>query len=319
MSIEAILSALRSEDGEFPRGPLLDAAESRDQIVPALLQILQETRENYESLLGRDEYSAHIYSMYLLAQFRDYRAYPLVVDFFRIPEEAIEDLTGDLVPEDLHRILASVSCGDDRLIKGLIEDEDVSGFVRWAAVSSLLTLVACGEKSRKEIVEYFQSLFREKLERKPSDVWTGLVDASLDLYPEEVKADIERCFADELSDLLYSDPDDLKFALQQDKSEALERLRTSPHYSLVTDAVADLDPDRYYDTDESTEEWQTSAMTSSDIAQELDRRRYTPAEEEEPLELKPITRKQDKVGRNEPCPCGSGKKYKKCCGSKLDS
>lgn len=25
-------------------------------------------------------------------------------------------------------------------------------------------------------------------------------------------------------------------------------------------------------------------------------------------------RKTDKVGRNEPCPCGSGKKYKKCCG-----
>jgi SWIM/SEC-C metal-binding protein len=22
-----------------------------------------------------------------------------------------------------------------------------------------------------------------------------------------------------------------------------------------------------------------------------------------------------KIGRNEPCPCGSGKKYKKCCGS----
>ena len=25
-------------------------------------------------------------------------------------------------------------------------------------------------------------------------------------------------------------------------------------------------------------------------------------------------RKKDKVGRNDPCPCGSGKKYKKCCG-----
>ncbi|WP_304055492.1 SEC-C metal-binding domain-containing protein [Nitrosomonas communis] len=22
-----------------------------------------------------------------------------------------------------------------------------------------------------------------------------------------------------------------------------------------------------------------------------------------------------KVGRNDPCPCGSGKKYKKCCGT----
>jgi uncharacterized protein YecA (UPF0149 family) len=23
---------------------------------------------------------------------------------------------------------------------------------------------------------------------------------------------------------------------------------------------------------------------------------------------------ENKVGRNEPCPCGSGRKYKKCCG-----
>ncbi len=28
----------------------------------------------------------------------------------------------------------------------------------------------------------------------------------------------------------------------------------------------------------------------------------------------PQQRKQKKVGRNDPCPCGSGKKYKKCCG-----
>lgn len=26
-----------------------------------------------------------------------------------------------------------------------------------------------------------------------------------------------------------------------------------------------------------------------------------------------------KIGRNEPCPCGSGKKYKKCCGSASNS
>ena len=26
------------------------------------------------------------------------------------------------------------------------------------------------------------------------------------------------------------------------------------------------------------------------------------------------TRRPPKVGRNERCPCGSGKKYKKCCG-----
>lgn len=32
---------------------------------------------------------------------------------------------------------------------------------------------------------------------------------------------------------------------------------------------------------------------------------------------KPVTQRNEgpKVGRNDPCPCGSGRKFKKCCGS----
>ncbi len=35
---------------------------------------------------------------------------------------------------------------------------------------------------------------------------------------------------------------------------------------------------------------------------------------DETLKKKPVVNKTAKVGRNDPCPCGSGKKYKKCCG-----
>ncbi|MGA2149181.1 MAG: SEC-C metal-binding domain-containing protein [Bryobacteraceae bacterium] len=28
---------------------------------------------------------------------------------------------------------------------------------------------------------------------------------------------------------------------------------------------------------------------------------------------KPYRRPEPKIGRNEPCPCGSGQKYKRCC------
>jgi SEC-C motif-containing protein len=37
---------------------------------------------------------------------------------------------------------------------------------------------------------------------------------------------------------------------------------------------------------------------------------------EDPHKPKPqtVVRENPKVGRNDPCPCGSGKKYKKCCG-----
>jgi preprotein translocase subunit SecA len=33
--------------------------------------------------------------------------------------------------------------------------------------------------------------------------------------------------------------------------------------------------------------------------------------------VKQVKLDQPKVGRNDPCPCGSGKKYKKCCGKNL--
>jgi len=37
---------------------------------------------------------------------------------------------------------------------------------------------------------------------------------------------------------------------------------------------------------------------------------------DEPTETnrQPVTRESDKVGRNDDCPCGSGKKFKRCCG-----
>ena len=36
---------------------------------------------------------------------------------------------------------------------------------------------------------------------------------------------------------------------------------------------------------------------------------------DEPARKNPVRRAGNKVGRNSPCPCGSGKKYKKCCGN----
>ena len=39
-----------------------------------------------------------------------------------------------------------------------------------------------------------------------------------------------------------------------------------------------------------------------------------PADDAEKPAVAPFVRGGDKVGRNDPCPCGSGKKYKQCHG-----
>ena len=45
-----------------------------------------------------------------------------------------------------------------------------------------------------------------------------------------------------------------------------------------------------------------------------EQRRITMSRGEEEEKKKPVRRQEKKVGRNDPCPCGSGKKYKKCHG-----
>jgi preprotein translocase subunit SecA len=46
---------------------------------------------------------------------------------------------------------------------------------------------------------------------------------------------------------------------------------------------------------------------------ELEQARMAGAGDRQPVQR--VVRSGAKIGRNDPCPCGSGKKYKKCCGA----
>lgn len=57
---------------------------------------------------GEGDYMAHLYAMFLLAQFRETRAYSLVVRFASLQGNLLYSLCGDFITEDLGRVLASV-------------------------------------------------------------------------------------------------------------------------------------------------------------------------------------------------------------------
>jgi len=62
---------------------------------------------------------------------------------------------------------------------------------------------------------------------------------------------------------------------------------------------------------------QTDASRMKAVHEEASSLGYGGVEEESRTagKKKPVKRTTEKVGRNDPCPCGSGKKYKKCCGA----
>ena len=227
MEIPEILKALERNTGVFPREALEEAVRRREEITPELLRILEDTVVHAEQIVEEDtesEYFAHLYAMYLLAQFRETRAYPLVVQFARLPEETLDFLTGDFVTEGLDCVLASVCGGDTSLLESLIEDPDADECARGAALYSLLVLVAAGDKTRDEVMDYFKVLFDGRLERTYSLVWDALITGAMYLYPDEVYDRIVAVCEEGLVEEICTGIGEVDEVLAVDRQTILDRL-----------------------------------------------------------------------------------------------
>jgi hypothetical protein len=301
MEITEILRQFERATGRFARTAVEAAVTRQEEITPELLRILEETVDRAVQLDAEGDYMAHLYAMFLLAQFRETRAYPLVVRFASLPGDLLDSLCGDFITEDLGQVLASVCGGELEGIHSLIENADADEWVRAAALSSLVTLVAAGQKSRDEIVSYFASLFRGGLVRQWSHVWDVLVSYSSDLYPAELLDDIERAYEDGLVDPRYIGFDDVKRDLAMGKGQVLARLADDPHRRLVEDTVKEMGWWACFRDDRPSQVKSAGPASAKADPQPI-------ATSSQIKSTKP------KTGRNEPCPCGSGKKHKKCCG-----
>jgi hypothetical protein len=234
MNIQDIFAKLKAPNEKLPYEALKAAIVHREQIIPELLQLIELAHDDRDYLWENPDYLGHIYAMYLLAQFREKLAYPLIIEFFSSPDDEEEPT------DNLGRILASVCGGDDSLIKGLIENEKAYKYARGEAIGALVSLVTCGEKSREEVVAYFQTLYREKIKREPSNdtVWNYLIKHSTALYPEELYEEIKQVYADKLAESWIISLEHVENQLALGKERVLKRLPRK--YSLIDDVVANL-------------------------------------------------------------------------------
>ena len=133
MEISHILEDLVYDNGVLPREAIEAAIVKHNQITPYLLKILEEAIDHVSDIVDDDCYQGHLYAMYLLAQFRETRALPLIIKLFSFEQDIPHAIAGDVLTEDLSRILASV-CDDVSLIQELIETPRVNPYVQAAAI-----------------------------------------------------------------------------------------------------------------------------------------------------------------------------------------
>ncbi len=109
MDIGELLARLDNEhEGSFPQSLVTEVIARREEVTPRLVRILEDIDRDPEPWLADAAGMLHIWAFYLLALFRETRAYPLLVRIFSRPGEFAFELAGDVPRQDLGRMLASV-------------------------------------------------------------------------------------------------------------------------------------------------------------------------------------------------------------------
>lgn len=298
MTIPEILKELEVYTRRFPKDALLAAVEQREAITPELLRVLEAVAQNPAEFAKKTDYMLHLFALYLLAQFRETRAYEPIIKIFSAPGEITYDLAGDTVTEGLNRILASVYDGNPGPLRALIENDKADEFVRNAAIESFLVLENVGLMPRAEVVDYFRSLFQSKLERTHSFAWDGLVCVVADFPAPELLPEVREAYKQGLVD-----PGVAGLKEIEADTASPPPWRTKKKH-LITDAIQEMENWAAFHPEEPS--FKPAPIFPSPRVLGALFPTYEPAQ--------PFVR-EVKVGRNEPCPCGSGKKYKKCCGA----
>lgn len=290
-TVEELLDQIAYNTGSFPKEVLGKVIYRREEAVPLLLNILCKVRNNPGKYRDEKGYFAHIYAAYLLAQFRVKEAYPILIDILSLPDDLPYDLFGDSILEAGSRMLASVCKADTSLIKVLAENEKADEYMRSQASEALAILVLQGVLEREEVLAYYKELFQATSIKSNPLLLASLVHACCDIYPEELYEDIKKCYEEDLVDESVINLEDVDDVMKLGQDYVLEESRNDTHLQLIEDTIAELE--RWSCFDEKYRE----RMSSRPIFNSMQ------------TVIKP-----PKTGRNDPCPCGSGKKYKKCCG-----
>jgi len=234
-----LIKEIEYNNGKFPEAQLKEIISRREEFIPELLEILKNAKENYEEILEKPNYFAHIYAIFLLAQFKEKQSFKPIIDLISLPKEIPDDIFGDFLTEDLHKILASVCGGDIEPIKTLVEDSDVNEYVRCAAIKSFIVLLGEGVISQGEVIEYYKRLFEGKLEREFSQVWNELIYDSCEVGPSELYEYIKKAYEDEIVDDECISLEEVEGAIKIHDKTKFPKLKDEG-YSFVLDTIEEL-------------------------------------------------------------------------------
>jgi hypothetical protein len=331
---------------KFPHQAVKQARELRDWIIPNLIEVVRDSTAYARYQVANDDGSIH-FAVHLLAEFQAKEALPAILDSLSFSNDDLWDyLYGDGLYEAMPGILNRLIGDEPEFYDQKLRDPQVPEMLQHCLSQSLRLLVARKIISIETYGNWLQDYLEIAIQAEKKELVTILASDILDTANPAYIPIVRKAFAKNLvcecmMPLEYAEKEltSRSFPLEKslpdperDFSDAVEELSSWAWFQNDDeddeyDEDDDEEDDDYDDDDFSLWERETSSSTT-DISRALfgnllDTSTKYPFAEDDYLDDEydvriPEPLKTDqKVGRNEPCPCGSGKKYKMCCLKRL--
>jgi hypothetical protein len=315
VNVDDLIRQLDEAYDNYPGQTLRECQRHRELVLPRLIEVLHEAARLGKEAVAR-EGNAPVFALMLLGEFEAPEALPVLLEFLHLPNDIPSELFGESIHEDVNRVLATLAADQIDLIDRLIADPLAHEYSRWAAVDSYPYLVRDGRISCDDAVSRLRELLRKCVKQADGIIISATIWVLINLNAQEALPEIEDAFQKHLVDeFLVGDLEAVKSDL----------LRISPidfpefknfGPTKIEDAAAEIRTWNWPEFRKPTHQPPPN-RPSPRLARlfHAEPGNFRNDDIEAPNSNASDTARSDArhVGRNDPCPCGSGKKYKKCC------
>lgn len=282
MELKEILEQLSTfgNDQPVPREALAEAVRHKEEVTPVLLDSLdmlyEKVRSEGEKVCDDPAYDLSTYALFLLAEMREQQAFPKLLRLLTLDSDGIELAFGDSI-SFMGNILYSTYNGDLSAAREILNNSSLDPFAREAPLGLMEGLFRDGRLPREELTAFLRERLAALGTGENEEIVGGMIAgliADNDLY--ELIEDVREAFRLEKIDVMQLGEfyDFFDYLYGEN--------RNSQYTRLVTDTAEEL---------ASWACFRDDTPPGPSISEIL----------------------SWNAGRNDPCPCGSGKKFKKCC------
>lgn len=304
MNLDDVLREFAEAGNNLPRDSMQWALDHWDETAPPLVQML----DDYVTGRDRSEDVAEtlFFGLHLAGQKQETLLFPGLCRLLH-DAEAAQRVFGEAITETLRGILVGTYDGNLAALKAVIDNTATDDFIRDTALLVVAYLTRIGRVTEAEMREYLTDL-HDRLDLEIDDIlMAGWIMTIAYLGFEDLVPRVEALYQLPAMQYPLIESDEFHDKLAQTLADPSSMAGfDAEHVRPLTDVIAELSAWASFsgEDDEADE-----LFSDEDELSDEDWAALLP----EVPRGEPLLNPMRHVGRNDPCPCGSGKKYKKCC------